>query len=142
MLDTCGTNGVCGGPGASCDTIAPFTHNQIYVGCNTPAAVCNLATQTCIAASSAGMRRREDEQLPVGPTSCRHRTEQLCVSNGVASCADLASDFEHCGSCGKDCGETEGADTVACERGVCVVWNCKHGWKQVGSTWIRITASK
>ncbi|KZT52409.1 hypothetical protein CALCODRAFT_502351 [Calocera cornea HHB12733] len=67
--------------------------------------------------------------------------DTLCVRNGRAECVDVTVDFGNCGACGFDCGETEGADTVECVEGRCVVSSCRRGWMQVGDECLKQDAS-
>ncbi|KZO93546.1 hypothetical protein CALVIDRAFT_251366 [Calocera viscosa TUFC12733] len=133
--DYCGTDGTCGGNGAACNSNEAFAHGQGDITCFTPAFTCNYANNACIPASSQGMRRRDRQQanLPLGPTACGRRTDALCVRDGRSECIDVTSDFENCGACGGNCGETEGADTVDCVLGTCIVASCRRGWTQSGN---------
>ncbi|KZT52422.1 hypothetical protein CALCODRAFT_502368 [Calocera cornea HHB12733] len=135
--DNCGSDGICGGPGASCSSTSPFSHGQAPITCNTPASTCNTSAGVCVLSASGGTRRRSEEQLPFGPTDCRRQSDKLCVSNGRAECIDVTSDFGNCGDCGFDCGETEGADTVECVEGICMVAQCRMGWTQIGNECLR-----
>ncbi|KZO93547.1 hypothetical protein CALVIDRAFT_251399 [Calocera viscosa TUFC12733] len=139
--DYCGTDGTCGGNGAVCTSNVAFAHGQGQIACFTPAFTCSPTTYTCIPASSPGMRRRDREQanLPLGPTACGRPTHALCVHDGRSECVDVTSDFENCGACGRDCGETEGANTVDCVLGNCMVASCRRGWAQTGNACVPVS---
>ncbi|KZT52415.1 hypothetical protein CALCODRAFT_91204 [Calocera cornea HHB12733] len=140
----CGSDGICGGLNAFCSNTNPFVHEQVFPGCYTPKYTCNLSgeTGTCGLSPTGVTRRRAQEQLAIGPTSCRRPTDELCVTNGRAECVNVSSDFGNCGGCGKDCGATEGADTVECQKGVCVIQYCRRGWIMIGNACVRSASGK
>ncbi|EJU02020.1 hypothetical protein DACRYDRAFT_100233 [Dacryopinax primogenitus] len=144
--DYCG-NGVCGGLGATCNTKAAFSHNQFNVACYTNGGyTCNAegSNGSCVSSTSPASRRRARQQLSVnGPAACRRNTDTLCpnVHGLEAECVDLASDFENCGKCGKECGDMEGGATVECVKGRCLAKSCRRGWMLLGNVCVRTASS-
>jgi hypothetical protein len=70
--------------------------------------------------------------------ACNKDTSRLCGSCGsyaccgaaetccAGSCADLASNFDHCGACGFACEDPDPYEVGACMGGACVYW-CADG---------------
>ncbi|KAH8928359.1 hypothetical protein BT69DRAFT_1346670 [Atractiella rhizophila] len=140
----CGDDGICGGVGALCDTTDPFEHDQETIACNTPASTCDISVGLCISAASPGSRRtreakREMKALKEARETCSGDEEDLCFVNGRFRCIDAHTSLESCGACakeeerggGQDCASIDGADSVACVQGKCVVSTCLPGYALV-----------
>jgi len=144
--DDCGTDGICGGLGSSCDTQSAFGHNQFDIACDTPAFTCTTdgTTGSCIAATSGGSsktrhRKRVERAYHHAKRGCSGEGQALCAVPGLDSafeCVDVLTNLESCGGCiadgvGQDCTQIVGALDVECAAGACAVSSCLPGFELI-----------
>jgi len=145
--DYCGTDGTCGGLGASCDSQAANAHNQFDITCDTPAFVCSTdgSTGSCISATSGGSsktrhRRMMERSLKQARSLCfgEAGSNTVCPIFGGAEagweCVNISNNLERCGGCvsdglGQDCTTITGALDVACANSTCEISSCQPGFK-------------
>ncbi|KZT55641.1 hypothetical protein CALCODRAFT_556338 [Calocera cornea HHB12733] len=77
-------------------------------------------------------RKRDLEACPLMQLRC-----PVYHGRGGSECVDVASDIESCGGCvgldgsgtGVDCTSIDGAESVSCIDGTCVIDECARGYK-------------
>jgi hypothetical protein len=147
------TNGRCCKIGWSCQQTKCCPNGQVEISGNCCPAGSTWNGWQCISPSNV-KRRRSVPQLPMDPKSVAMREAlnldiKLCPQglsacpipgqfSGQYECIDASTDITSCGGCasigkGVDC-MSEGVRFAGCNRGLCEVYSCLKGWKQVNGT--------
>lgn len=116
--------------------------------------------KTCVAPTGKTWHRRQiGNQISLAPKTAvpsygleSNKNGALCPSGFAAcpipgrpasesdyECIDALTDITSCGGCaslstGQDCTAIPGARFMGCEMGMCEVYSCRAGWRQVNGT--------
>jgi len=120
----------------SCEKDCAYTCNIGYVAHN----------GGCVQSASPNAKRayNPNQVCGFGFTKCGAFNQRPDQNGFGFECINTKTNLESCGGCttafgreraiGVDCTAIPGVSGVECEEGVCVVTECKAGWKLVGSS--------